>query len=95
VSTQAVTARIRSEIRRLFEACKRDNRLVLTRVMRDAEREFEISVEAIQEEAVSIAFEQVKVFMPKEERPREAPPKGFLARVFSRTFGWMFRSPPA
>jgi hypothetical protein len=81
ISAEAVTARIRSEIRRLFEACQRDNRLVLTRVMRSAEREFEISVEAIQEEAVSIAYEQVQVFMPREDRPREEPRRGLLARM--------------
>ena len=70
MSTQAVTARIRGEIRRLFDACKRDNKLVLTRLMSDAERQFEISVEAIQEEATQIAVEQVKVFMPRDETPR-------------------------
>jgi hypothetical protein len=87
VSTQAVTARIRSEIRRLFEACKRDNKLVLTRVMANAEREFEISVEAIQEAATRSAVEQVKIFMPREEPP-PAPEKTGLLR---RLFGWMLR----
>ncbi|MEM7251238.1 MAG: hypothetical protein AAF493_07445 [Pseudomonadota bacterium] len=56
----AVTFRIRSEIRSLFAACQQDNRLVLTRVMQDAEREFEISVEAIQGEAERNAIEQVE-----------------------------------
>lgn len=87
VSTQAITARIRGEIRRLFEACKRDNKLVLTRLMADAERQFEISVEAIQEEATQIAVEQVKVFMPRDEAPRAAPRRGLLKRLF----GWLVK----
>ena len=87
VSTQAVTARIRREIRRLFEACKRDNKLVLTRVMSNAERQFEISVDVIQEEATRAAVEQVKVFMPREEAPKKVPKKGLLRRLF----GWMLK----
>ncbi len=86
-TTQAVTARIRGEIRRLFDACKRDNKLVLTRLMADAERQFEISVEAIQEEATRSAVEQVKVFMPREETARPEPKKGLLRKLF----GWMLR----
>ena len=85
LSAEAVTARIRSEIRRLFEACKRDNRLVLTRVMRDAQREFEISVEAIQDEAVSIAFDQVKAFMPRDGTPVRVEKKGWVSRLV----GWV------
>jgi hypothetical protein len=87
VSTRAVTARIRGEIRRLFEACKRDNKLVLTRLMTSAERQFEISVEAIQEEATQVAMEQVKVFMPREEAPKAPPRPG----LFRRLFGWLAR----
>ncbi len=87
VSTQAVTTRIRREIKRLFEACKRDNKLVLTRVMSDAERQFEISVEAIQEEAVHAAVEQVKIFMPRDDVLKAEPKKGLLYRLF----GWMLR----
>jgi len=87
VSTQAVTARVRGEIRRLFAACKRDNRLVLTRLMADAERAFEISVEAIQEEATRTAVEQVRVFMPREEPPPPPPRRGLLRRLL----GWMLR----
>jgi hypothetical protein len=87
VSTQAVTARIRGEIRRLFEACKRDNKLVLTRVMSDVERQFEISVDVIQEEAIRVAVEQVKVFMPREEAPQAEPKQGLLRLLF----GWMLK----
>lgn len=87
VSTQAVTTRIRGEIRRLFEACKRDNKLVLTRVMSNAERQFEISVDAIQEEATRAAVEQVKVFIPKVEALRVEPKPSLLRRLF----GWMLK----
>jgi hypothetical protein len=87
VSTQAVTSRIRGEIRRLFDACKRDNKLVLTRVMSDAEREFEISVDALQEEATRAAFEQVKVFMPQVGTVKTHPKKSLLRRLL----GWMLR----
>lgn len=87
VSTQVVTTRIRGEIRRLFEACKRDNKLVLTRVMSDVERQFEISVNVIQEEATRVAVEQVKSFMPREE-VLKAPPKRGLLRAL---FGWMLK----
>lgn len=87
VNAQAVTARIRSEIRRLFAACKRDNKLVLTRLMSNAERQFEISVETIQEEAARVAFEQVKVFMPREDALRPVAKKGLMRRLF----GWMLR----
>lgn len=86
VNAQAATARIRGEIRRLFTACKRDNKLVLTRLMSNAERQFEISVETIQEEAIRVAFEQVKVFMPRDESSRPVTKKGLLRRIF----GWMF-----
>ena len=85
--SQRVTTRIRGEIRRLFEACKRDNKLVLTRVMSNAEREFEISVDAIQEEATRVAVEQVKVFIPKQEAPPVEPRQSLLRRLF----GWMLK----
>lgn len=87
VSTQVVTARIRGEIRRLFDACKRDNKLVLTRVMSNAERHFEISVEEIQEAATRAAVEQVKKFMPRQE-VRKPPPKRSLLH---KLFGWMLK----
>ncbi len=87
VTVQSVGARIRSEIRRLFDACKKDNKLVLTRVMEDAQREFEISVEVLQEEAARSAVEQVKMFMPKEELPSMEVKKTF----FKRVLGWFFK----
>jgi hypothetical protein len=55
--------------------------------MSNAERQFEISVETIQEEATRVAFEQVKVFMPREEALRPVAKKGLMRRLF----GWMLR----
>jgi len=85
VSSQAITARIRHEIRRLFDACKQDNRLVLTRVMSDAQREFEISVEAIQSEAEFFAVEAVKLLIPPGESAPPPPRRSLLRRLF----GWL------
>ena len=85
VNTALITARIRREISKLFAVCAKDNRLVLTRVMKDAEREFEISVHAIQVEAEHSAMEAVKRFLPAAEGPRPAPPKQGLLR---RMLGW-------
>lgn len=66
VKPQVITMHIRREIRKLFKAVTADNKLVLTRVMKDVHREFELSVEAIQVEAEQQAVEQVKVFIPQE-----------------------------
>ena len=61
-----IAMHIRHEIRNLFKAVIADNKLVLTRIMKDVEREFELSVEAIQYEAEELAIEQVKVFLPRD-----------------------------
>ena len=87
VTVQSVGARIRREIRSLFSACKKDNKLVLTRIMEDAERDFEISADALVEEAARNAIEQVKIFMPKEEPPKVEKPKS----MFRRVLGWFFK----
>jgi hypothetical protein len=63
-SITAVTLRIRREIRKLFEACQKDNKLVLTRVMENSAREFDLSVEAIQHEAEEIAIAAVRRIIP-------------------------------
>jgi len=82
---RAISQRIRDEVRKLFEACEADNKLVLTRVMKHARREFEISVEAIEMEAVQTAFEEVRRFIPEE--PAEVPrrKRGLIARLL----GWL------
>lgn len=79
-SRHAIIQHVRKEIRGLFEAVKADNRLVLTRIMKNAEREFEISVQSIENEAVENAYREVKAFMSK---PPELPPKkqGWLRRL--------------
>jgi hypothetical protein len=73
---------IRPEIRRLLKAVGAHNKLVLTRVMKDVQRDFELSVEAIQQEAELLAVEQVKVFLPREEPTRRPERKGWLSRMF-------------
>ncbi|MEQ8495913.1 MAG: hypothetical protein RLW42_17005 [Gammaproteobacteria bacterium] len=78
---------IRQEIRLLFSLCKADNKLILTRVMDSAEREFEISVEAIQNEATNRAIAEVeRLLPPTPPAPSPAPP-GLLRRLAR----WLFR----
>ena len=86
VSGQLIATRIRYEIRSLFEACKRDNKLVLTRVMKDAERQFEISVHALQNEAEESAVEAVRRLIPAEA-PSAPPAK--KTGLFRRLIGWL------
>jgi hypothetical protein len=78
----AVVQHIRSEIQSLFDAAKADNKLVLTRIMKSAEREFEISVEAIENEAVESAYHEVKAFMPERLPERPVRRKGWLQRIW-------------
>ena len=86
MSTQAITRRIRLEIRQLFDACKQDNKLVLTRVMADAQREFEISVETLQVEAERRAVDAVQQLIPPDLPPTLPPPRVGLLR---RLVGWL------
>ena len=83
---QVISMHIRHEIRNLFKAVIAENRLVLTRIMKDVEREFELSVEAIQYEAEQLAIEQVKVFLPRDEPIRIPQKKGWLKKML-RWFG--------
>lgn len=87
VNQAAIAHHIRGEIRALFRACKAENRLVLKRVMANAEREFELSVESIREEAEAIAIAAVDRLLPKPAAPEPAAPPSFLRRVAS----WLFR----
>ena len=57
-----IVMHFRHEIRNLFKVVIADNKLELMRIMKDVEREFELSVEAVQYEAEEFAIEQVKVF---------------------------------
>ena len=65
-STVGIAGYIRKEIGQIFEACQTDNRLVLRRIMREANEEFELSVEAIQREAETSAVQAVRGMLPNE-----------------------------
>lgn len=83
-----IAACIRGEIKTLFGACKASNKLVLTRVMDSAEREFELSVEALQIEATNRAIVAVERLMPVETMMPKPQPRTLMQR-FRR---WLFRS---
>lgn len=87
VNRAAISHQIRSEIRKLFRACTENNKLVLRRMMSNAEREFEISVEAIQSAAVERAISAVHALIPEPPPPPPPPPPGFISRVKT----WLFR----
>ena len=87
VNRAAISHHIRSEIRKLFRACITENKLVLKRMMVNAEREFEISVEAIQAAAEERAIDIVNKLIPEEPEEPPPPPPGFLSRVKT----WLFR----
>ena len=82
-----ITHHIRSEIRKLFRACMTDNKLVLKRVMNDVEREFEISIDAIRNEAERSAVAAVSRFIPEPVEHEPEPEQSLMARI-SR---WLFR----
>ena len=84
-----IAACIRTEIRLLFGACNASNELVLTRVMDPAEREFELSVEAIQNEATNRAIVAVERLLPATFVMPRRKPRG----TFQRLSHWLFRSP--
>jgi hypothetical protein len=86
VNRSMITHHIRSEIKKLFRACTTENRLVLKRVMNDAEREFEISVDSIHAEAERSAVAVVNQLIPEPPVP-PPPPKTPLQRISH----WLFR----
>jgi len=83
VSNAVITHHIRNEIHQLFKACKTDNKLVLKRVMKDAEKEFEISVEAIQAEAEQKAVEIVRQMLPIAEATKKVVKKSLFNKIMS------------
>ena len=83
-----IAACIRSEIKTLFGACKANNKLVLTRVMDNAEREFELSVESLQIEATNQAIVAVERLMPVQTMMPKPKQRSLMQR-FRR---WLFRS---
>lgn len=82
----AIMHYIRMEIRELFKACKSENRLVLRRVMASAERQFEISVEALRSEAERSALNVVEQLLPAATPAPPPVQKTFLQRVIARLF---------
>jgi hypothetical protein len=87
VNRSMITHHIRSEIKKLFRACKTQNRLVLKRVMNDAEHEFEISVESIRAEAERSAIKAVNQLIPEDVAPPPPVPKTLRQRISH----WLFR----
>jgi hypothetical protein len=87
ISRGLIAHHIRSEIRKLFKACKASNKLVLTRVVNAVEEEFQISVSAIQTEAEQSAVEAVDLLIPKEPPPPPPTKPG----IFARLAAWLFR----
>jgi len=87
VNRSMITHHVRSEIRKLFRACMTGNRLVLKRVMNDAEREFEISVDAIRDEAERSAVAVVSRLIPEPVELPPEPEKTLMQRISS----WLFR----
>jgi hypothetical protein len=82
----AIAHYIRMEIRELFKACKSENRLVLRRVMANAVRQFEISVDALRLEAETSAMTVVDSLLPASPPPPLPMQKTFLQRVIARLF---------
>ncbi|MGR8947215.1 MAG: hypothetical protein ACU84Q_04155 [Gammaproteobacteria bacterium] len=87
VSRAAISHQIRGEIKKLFRACTVNNKLVLRRMMASAEREFEISIEAIQSAAEMRAIEVVNKLIPEEPPAPPPPPPTLMTRLKT----WLFR----
>jgi transcriptional regulator of NAD metabolism len=87
VKRNIITHHIRGEIKILFRACTMNNTLVLKRVMNNAEREFEISVDSIRAAAERSAIEAVNLLIPEESAPPTPAPQTLLQRISS----WLFR----
>lgn len=85
-SRAAITHYIRMEIRELFKACKAENRLVLRRVMANAERQFEISVDSLRVEAEATAMNVVDQLLPANVPPSPPVQKTLLQRIVARLF---------
>ena len=75
ISPHVITYHIRQEIRLLFDACQQDNKLVLTRVMQSAQRDFELSIEAISQEAEERAVDKVNDLFPVQQATTTPLPK--------------------
>ena len=82
---QRVTMRIRNEVRKILNACKEDNKLVLTRIMEQEEEKLDLSIEAIQREAELQAVDAVVNILPLEKPPPPVEKKSWVRRFF----GWL------
>lgn len=78
---------VRTEIHKLLAACKSENRLILKRVMDNAERDFELSVEAIQLEAEADAVKIVVSLVPPDPPKEKEEQK---ASWFDKFKQWLF-----
>ena len=85
-SRRRVASMVSNEIKQLFSACKTDNRLILTRVMSNTEREFEVSIEAIEREACHRAIMEVEKLAPPKKVAVEVKKKSILSRLSD----WLF-----
>ena len=83
---QRVTMRIRNEVRKILNACKEHNKLVLTRIMEQEEERLDLSIEAIQREAEKQAVDAVVNILPIEAPP---PPPEEKKSWVKRFFGWL------
>ena len=69
-----IATHIHRELRNLFKAVIVENKLVLTRVMKDVERKFRAIGGSDQYEAEQLATAQVQVLLPRHD-PVESPEK--------------------
>ena len=76
-----IAACVHGEIRTLFSACRTNNKLVLSRLMNDVEREFELSIESIQTEAANRAITAVERLIPVRGAMPAAKPRGLIRRL--------------
>jgi hypothetical protein len=81
VDRQRVTMRIRNEVRKILNACKQDNKLVLTRIMQKEEEKLDLSIEAIQREAEEEAVDAVVKIMPSGNPTPPPEKKGWFRRL--------------
>lgn len=82
VDRRRMTLRIRNEIRTILNACKENNKLVLTRIMAKEEEQLDLSIEAIRAEAEKQAVREVIRIVPEELPAPPAPKKeGWLRRI--------------
>ena len=86
-SRRRVSNMVSNEIKTLFSACKTGNRLILTRVMSHTEREFEVSIEAIEREACHRAIMEVEKLAPPRKSTNAPKKQSFLSRLSD----WLFR----